>query len=142
MSHTIGVFASLFDRDGRVVLVRQSYAGQCWTQPGGRLEPGEDPIEGVLREIYEETHARAEVVNFVGAYVSPHNNDVVLHFRCAVRHQHEWSASDEIIDCARFSQGRLPSPMRPNTLARLSDGFAGATGLFRVFAETGPATQL
>ena len=93
MSHTIGVFASLFDVDGRVVLVRQSYAGQCWTQPGGRLEPDEDPIEGVLREIYEETSVHADVVNFVGTYVSPHKNDIVLHFRCAVRSQEEWRSS-------------------------------------------------
>lgn len=142
MTHTIGVFASLFDQEGRVVLVRQSYAGRCWTQPGGRLEVVEDPVRGVLREIYDETSMRADIVGFVGTYVSPHESDVVLHFRGIVQAQDRWAASDEIIDCGRFSEVALPNPMRPNTLTRLKDGFAGATGVFRVFGENGPATSI
>jgi 8-oxo-dGTP diphosphatase len=142
MTHSIGVFASIFDEIGRMVLVRQSYAGQCWTQPGGRLEVDEDPIEGVLREIYEETNIRAEIVGFVGTYVSPHKNDVVLHFRGAVRSQDDWKASDEILECACFWERNLPTPMRPNTLVRLRDGFSGATGLFKVMSEGGQASSL
>jgi hypothetical protein len=47
VTHTVGAFAYLFDADGRIVLVQQSYAGRPWTRPGGRLEPGESPIDGL-----------------------------------------------------------------------------------------------
>ncbi len=33
-----------------------------WLPPGGHIEADEDPIEAVLREVYEETGIRAEVV--------------------------------------------------------------------------------
>lgn len=33
-----------------------------WLPPGGHIEPNEDPVQAVLREIREETGVRAEVV--------------------------------------------------------------------------------
>ena len=39
---TIGVFASIFDRDRRALCVRQNYGERLWTTPGGRLEPRND----------------------------------------------------------------------------------------------------
>jgi 8-oxo-dGTP pyrophosphatase MutT (NUDIX family) len=51
------------DEADRILLVRQyRYAGDVvgWELPGGRIDPGEDPIEGVRRELLEETGAVAE----------------------------------------------------------------------------------
>jgi ADP-ribose pyrophosphatase YjhB (NUDIX family) len=84
VTHTIGVFASLFDTDGRIILVRQSYAGKCWAQPGGRLEARENPVEGLLREIFEETGVRARIESYIGTYASPYRDDLLLHFRASV----------------------------------------------------------
>lgn len=35
---------------------------QCWLPPGGHVEPNEDPVQAVLREVAEETGVEAEVV--------------------------------------------------------------------------------
>ena len=38
---------------------------QLWLPPGGHIEPDEDPIEAVVREVWEETGIAAEVVPHV-----------------------------------------------------------------------------
>jgi 8-oxo-dGTP pyrophosphatase MutT (NUDIX family) len=43
-----------------------------WLPPGGHIEPNEDPIEAVLREVHEETGIRAEIVPNVEAYAYTH----------------------------------------------------------------------
>ncbi|MYC05791.1 MAG: NUDIX domain-containing protein [Chloroflexi bacterium] len=35
---------------------------KMWLPPGGHIEPNEDPVQAVLREVEEETGVRAEVV--------------------------------------------------------------------------------
>ena len=35
---------------------------QCWLPPGGHMEPNEDPVQAVLREVAEETGVDAEIV--------------------------------------------------------------------------------
>lgn len=36
---------------------------KAWLPPGGHIEPNEDPVQAVLREIEEETGLKAEVVS-------------------------------------------------------------------------------
>lgn len=45
---------------------------QQWMPPGGHIEPDEDPVQAVLREIQEETGATAEVIPSVPTL--PFNN--------------------------------------------------------------------
>jgi ADP-ribose pyrophosphatase YjhB (NUDIX family) len=42
-------------RDGAVLLARLSGADPRWTLPGGGLDHGEDPRDGAIREVEEET---------------------------------------------------------------------------------------
>lgn len=49
------VRAVLIDPDDRVLLVRFEFpAGTRWAMPGGGVEPGEDPIVSLRRELLEE----------------------------------------------------------------------------------------
>ena len=142
MTHTVGVFASLFDTDGRIILVRQAYAGRCWAQPGGRLEAGESPIDGLLREILEETAVQARVEGYVGTYAAPYRDDLVLHFRASVITKGRWVPSSEIIGCHAFEPDSLPEPMRPHTKARITDGLQGRSNVFRTLLSPDEAIDL
>ena len=51
------VAAAIFDARGRVLVSRRPghvHQGGLWEFPGGKLEPGEDVIAGLQRELYEE----------------------------------------------------------------------------------------
>ncbi len=54
-----GVGALVADDDDRLLLVRE---GDTWLLPGGRLEPGESPEAGAVREVREETGVDVELV--------------------------------------------------------------------------------
>ena len=50
---------------GEVRLVRRADNGR-WTLPAGILEPGEEPAQGCVREVLEETGVSARVVRLAG----------------------------------------------------------------------------
>jgi ADP-ribose pyrophosphatase YjhB (NUDIX family) len=57
-------YGRVTDGDGRVLLTRiaQNYPGAGrWHLPGGGTDIGEQPAEGLLRELYEETGQRGRV---------------------------------------------------------------------------------
>ncbi|MEY2397228.1 MAG: 8-oxo-dGTP diphosphatase [Actinomycetota bacterium] len=51
------VASALIENDGQILLVENTRAdGRVeWSLPGGVIEPGEDPIRGLQREVLEET---------------------------------------------------------------------------------------
>ncbi|MFB7032005.1 MULTISPECIES: NUDIX domain-containing protein [unclassified Streptomyces] len=59
-----GVSAVVFDDRGRVLLGRRSDNGR-WAIIGGIVEPGEQPADCAVREVYEETAVRCEVERIV-----------------------------------------------------------------------------
>ncbi|WP_128380606.1 NUDIX hydrolase [Streptomyces cavernae] len=62
--------AAVVVHKGRVLLVRRSekerFLPRVWGVPCGKLEPGESPEDGVLRELKEETGLLGKVVRKVG----------------------------------------------------------------------------
>ena len=60
----------LFDPQDRVLLVRHADRG-VWVAPGGSLEPHELPADAALREAWEETGLRVELVRLLGVYAGP-----------------------------------------------------------------------
>lgn len=80
---TVGVVCL---RGDEVLLVRRGNPprqGQ-WSLPGGRLEWGETLVQGALRELFEETAVRAEIVGLVdvvdGVMSSRTSGEVVRHY--------------------------------------------------------------
>ena len=62
------VGAIVVDDAGRFLLIRRANppAQGQWSLPGGRVEPGEDWLDAVVRELLEETGVTARVDRFVG----------------------------------------------------------------------------
>lgn len=52
--HSVSVTGIVLRGDGRVLAIKRSDDGR-WVPPGGVLELGETPQDGVVREVYEET---------------------------------------------------------------------------------------
>ncbi|MDE1984922.1 MAG: NUDIX domain-containing protein [Alphaproteobacteria bacterium] len=82
-----GVLA-IVERDGKVILVRHSYA-RGWQFPGGGVKRGEPPADALLRELREEIGlTRSAVPELVGIYsrrIFPITNVIALyHVREAV----------------------------------------------------------
>jgi ADP-ribose pyrophosphatase YjhB (NUDIX family) len=55
----VGVAGVVFDGEGRILLIKTEKAG--WELPGGRVEPGEDFIAALQREVREEARCEVEV---------------------------------------------------------------------------------
>lgn len=58
---------ALFDKDGRCLLhlrPADKRHGGLWEFPGGKVEPGETPAEGLVREIREEIGIEVAVGDF------------------------------------------------------------------------------
>jgi NADH pyrophosphatase NudC (nudix superfamily) len=75
------VVAAIVERDGAVVLARAKNFPETWFGlVTGFLEHGEDPREGVLREVKEELGLDGEIVELVGVYpFSPMNQVIVAY---------------------------------------------------------------
>ncbi len=64
-AHLISASGLVF-KDGKILLLRSAHRG--WEFPGGFIEQGESVLDGVKREILEETGIIAEPVKLAGVY--------------------------------------------------------------------------
>ncbi|MHA2175248.1 MAG: NUDIX hydrolase N-terminal domain-containing protein [Candidatus Hodarchaeales archaeon] len=61
--------AAIINEFGQILLIQRT-DNQLWAMPGGLLEVGETPAEGVLREVLEETGLRCQTIGLVGIFDS------------------------------------------------------------------------
>jgi 8-oxo-dGTP pyrophosphatase MutT (NUDIX family) len=61
---------SVFDEDGRILLVRLADTGS-WAVPGGAIDPNELPAEAAVRECWEETGVLVEPIRITGVFGGP-----------------------------------------------------------------------
>jgi 8-oxo-dGTP diphosphatase len=85
----VGAYA-LCVEDGRILLTQvwdEDPYPACWTLPGGGLDFGEQPADGVLRELREETglSGRVEALVDVSSYAfGPWRDQGPLHHVCVI----------------------------------------------------------
>jgi len=119
---TIGIFGVIFDKQRRVLLChRRDY--DLWNLPGGALETGESPWDGVKREIKEETGLDAEIVSLAGVYSKPDKNEIVLSFVCKIIGG-ENTLNDEADKIEHFDIDKLPSNTSQKQVERIRDVIA------------------
>jgi 8-oxo-dGTP diphosphatase len=70
------VAAVVLDQAGRVLVVRKR-GTDSFMQPGGKIEPGESPVEALAREVREElgTGFEASTVRALGRFSAPAANE-------------------------------------------------------------------
>ena len=76
-SHQVAVNAYLL-KEGKFLLLKRTRPPLIWSPPGGRLQPDEDPVGGLLREIREETHLEADVIAPVNTWFGKWQNRRLL----------------------------------------------------------------
>ncbi len=135
--------AAVIDDAGRILLVQRADNGK-WAMPGGALEVGETPAEGVLREAFEETGVHCQVVSLVGVFDSRLCGTTSRHhlyhfmFLCQPLHEEveqQPSHAIEVLDTRWFSEKELPEGIDPGHKSRIPEAFRVWHGDSRVFFD-------
>jgi ADP-ribose pyrophosphatase YjhB (NUDIX family) len=116
---------------GAMLLVRRRDNGM-WAMPGGALEVGETPAEGVVREAYEETGVRCQPLTLVGVFDSRRcgstNRYHLYHFVFVCKpigtvRFSEASHAHESIEVKWFTEDNLPDDIDPGHASRIPEAF-------------------
>ena len=102
---------ALVVRDGRLLLARRGVEPHLgrWDLPGGFLEEDELPLDGVRRELREETGLEIEVGEFLGAALEPYDRWTVLILAwAATAPAGEPAAADDVAELRWFAPDELP----------------------------------
>jgi ADP-ribose pyrophosphatase YjhB (NUDIX family) len=135
--------AAVIDGRGRILLVRRADNGK-WAMPGGALEVGETPAEGIVREVLEETGVQCRTLSLVGVFDSRLCGTVSRHhlyqftFLCKPLNQEqveEPSHAVEILDRGWFLEDGLPEDMDPGHASRIPEAFRVWHGDDRAFFD-------
>jgi ADP-ribose pyrophosphatase YjhB (NUDIX family) len=105
------------DGDGRLLLARRAkepFKGR-WDIPGGFLEEGEHPLDGLRRELREETGLEVEPLEFLGVWMDRYGGDstaeATLNLYWTARVESgEARAADDVDDLRWFERDELPPP--------------------------------
>ena len=122
---TIGAFA-IIENDCQDILLCYREDLQLWNLPGGGLNNGEAPWEGVIREVAEETGLNVSVERLIGIYSKPETNDLVFLFKCK-RESGALTINEEAQALRYFKSTEIPSNTITKQVERIHDYLAGET---------------
>jgi len=138
---------AVFDSDDRVLLGRRSDTGN-WALPGGIIDPGEEPADAAVREIFEETGVIAVPERLVSVSVAPpmtyRNGDQVQYldhtFRCRAAGGEAQVNDPESVEVGWFPLGALP-PLSERTLRLLKLATSDAAAAAFIFSGVAPVLE-
>jgi 8-oxo-dGTP pyrophosphatase MutT (NUDIX family) len=120
---TRGVKVMLFNPDGELLLVRNSYGrSDHFLLPGGGIGPFESPAAAAAREIREEVGLTVGQLTFRSSYASgaEGRRDVVILFS-AVAEGEPVADGVEVEEARFFALDALPATTSPATLRRIAE---------------------
>jgi 8-oxo-dGTP diphosphatase len=71
------VTAAVIIQNGKYLIARRQAGGSLgkkWEFPGGKVEPGETPEEGLVRELKEEFNIKVKPGKFIGSHQFKNND--------------------------------------------------------------------
>jgi ADP-ribose pyrophosphatase YjhB (NUDIX family) len=134
--------AAIIDNEGRILLIRRADNG-LWAMPGGALEVGETPAEGVVREALEETGVRCRPIALVGVFDSRRCGMLTRHhlYACLFLCQplapsgETPSHAIEVKQTGWFAEHDLPEDIDPGHRTRIPEAFRMWHGDQRAFFD-------
>ena len=103
--------------NGRVLLARRAHPPfqGFWDIPGGFLNEGEDPLDGLRRELREETGLEVEPERFLGIWMDRYGGDstaeATLNLYWTVRVvSGDAAPADDVSELRWFNPDELPAP--------------------------------
>lgn len=113
----VGVAGVIFDREGRVLLVRHTYRRRSpWGLPGGWVGANERLEEALARELREETGYQVEVIEILHATSGYPRPQLDLYFLCDYR-AGEFRPNAEIDALQFYRFDELPPALLANQRA-------------------------
>lgn len=121
--HSVSVAAVVVDEAGRALLVRRQDNGH-WEPPGGVLEPDETIIDGLRREVAEETGLDVSIGELTGVYKNMTRAIVALVFRCRIQ-AGSLRTNDEVSEFRWMSLDEVSAEMDEAYAVRVVDALRG-----------------
>ena len=106
----VGVVGAAVLRDGRVLASRRTEPPRLaglWEFPGGKVEPGEDDVSALVRELREELRVEVEVGERLGDDLPIGATAVLRVYVCRLlagepalvdHDEHRWLGADDLLD--------------------------------------------
>ncbi len=126
---SIGAAAIIFNERGEILLQHRSDDG-TWGVPGGAVEPGEEPADSVVREVWEETGLEVIPERILGVEGGPDmlhtypNGDQVMVigivFACRVVGGELKINDEESLELRYFPPDQLPAPLMAHHVPRIA----------------------
>ena len=110
MDAVVGVVGGAVLRDGRVLASRRTEPPRLaglWEFPGGKVEPGEDDVSALVRELREERRVEVEVGERLGDDLPIGATAVLRVYVCRLlagepalvdHDEHRWLGADDLLD--------------------------------------------
>lgn len=100
--------AAIFNSEKTKILAIKRRDVPVWVLPGGALEPDENPEEGIVREVVEETGLDVTINRKVALYTPINKLGTTTHFfECSIN-AGKPTVGDETADIGFFSIDKLP----------------------------------
>jgi NAD+ diphosphatase len=105
-----GAEAVCIDDEGRVLLGRRAFdpGKNLWDLPGGFLHEDEHPLDGLRREVREETALEIEPIDFLGFWLEPYDGRIVLCLAWTATASGRARAGDDLVELRWFAPEELP----------------------------------
>ncbi len=112
----------LIERNGRLLMIRNTYGHKNWTFPGGGVAKNESYKEAAIREAWEEVGIRVRNCTFIGQYINTHQYkiDTVECYYTKTTSDNFQIDPGEIMEAKWIKPHQIPQPLNPRVPIILS----------------------